>query len=133
MRSGTLALAVLLSSIATFAQSAKVVVLGTIGQAAAFADEYTTHKILTAHVVGIEPGGIVIVQPPTGVEGDPLARPFVHLPFPAQAASGAAMVYGVTYIGIRLRRKHSRWWWVPQAVQIATNTFFAVHNAHYIR
>lgn len=72
-------------------------------------------------------------HPITFYESNPLARPFVNLPTPAYVASSAALTAGVSAISWKLRGSEHpllrRFWWAPQAVQIAINTRCAIHNA----
>lgn len=110
----------------------KLTFLGLTSQAAVAADEYTTLQVTQTHSYRL-PSGIIIVQPPTGTEFDPLARPFISLPRPAYYASGAALSGGLTYLSHRWRKEGKRWWWVPEAAQIAVNGLCAIHNARRMR
>lgn len=86
--------------------------LSLAGQAAALADATTTLDLKRAH-------------PITFYENDPLARPFVNLPPPAYVASVVGLTAGVSAITWKLRRSEHpllrRFWWAPQAAQIALN------------
>jgi hypothetical protein len=86
--------------------------LSLAGQAAALADAKTTLDLKHAH-------------PITFYENDPLARPFVNLPPPAYVASVVGLTAGVSAISWKLRHSEHpllcRFWWAPQAVQIALN------------
>ena len=94
--------------------------LSLAGQAAALADATTTLDLKRAH-------------PITFYEDDPLARPFVNLPPPAYVASVVGLTAGVSAISWKLRRSEHpllrRFWWAPQAVQIALNAECAIRNA----
>ena len=57
-------------------------------------------------------------------EGDPLARPFTHMPAPAYYASGYALATGVNWLAWKMG-KSQRWqkvWWLPQGLSISLNT-----------
>jgi hypothetical protein len=86
--------------------------LSLAGQAAALADATTTLDLKRAH-------------PITFYENDPLARPLVNLPPPAYVASVVGLTAGVSAITWKLRRSEHpllrRFWWAPQATQIALN------------
>jgi len=94
--------------------------LSLAGQAAALADAKTTLDLKHAH-------------PLTFYEEDPLARPFVNLPPPAYVASVVGLTASVSAISWKLRRSEHpllrRFWWAPQAVQIAFNVESAIRNA----
>lgn len=57
-------------------------------------------------------------------EGDPIARPFTHMPTPAYYAAGYALATGVNWLGWKMGRS-PRWhkvWWLPQVISISLNT-----------
>jgi hypothetical protein len=93
--------------------------LSLAGEAAALADAKTTLDLKRAH-------------PITFYESDPLARPLVNLPPPAYVASVVGLTAGVSAISWKLRRSEHpllrRFWWAPQAVQIALNAECAIRN-----
>jgi hypothetical protein len=94
--------------------------LSVAGQGAALADATTTLDLKHAH-------------PVTFYENDPLARPFVNLPPPAYVASVVGLTAGVSVISWKLRRSEHpllrRFWWVPQAAQIALNAESAIRTS----
>ena len=60
-------------------------------------------------------------------EGNPIMRPFVgSLP----AAYGTALSFNVAsvYGSLQLKKKGSRWWWVPLAAPIVAHTVAGVSN-----
>lgn len=93
--------------------------LSLAGQAAALADATATLDLKRAH-------------PITFYENDPLARPFVNLPPPAYVASVVGLTAGLSAISWNLRRSEHpllrRFWWAPQAAQIALNAACAIRT-----
>ena len=89
--------------------------LAVLGQAAAAADVASTIDVLNHG----------------GYEADPLAKPLAGLPKPAYAATSAAIVGGVSYLGLKMQesRRFHKVWWVPQVLQIAINSTGALHNS----
>ncbi len=94
--------------------------LSLAGQAAALTDATTTLDLKRAH-------------PITFYENDPLARPLVNLPPPAYVASVVGLTAGVSAISWKLRRSEHpllrRFWWAPQAAQIALNAECAIRTS----
>jgi hypothetical protein len=89
--------------------------LAVLGQAAAAADVASTIDVLNHG----------------GYEADPLAKPLAGLPKPMYAATSAAIVGGVSYLGLKMQesRRFHKVWWVPQVLQIAINSTGALHNS----
>lgn len=60
-------------------------------------------------------------------ELDPLARPFVKLPSPVYLSFAAAASAATSYSGLKMRNSRHRLirdtWWLPQAAQIAANSW----------
>jgi hypothetical protein len=65
-------------------------------------------------------------------EGDPVARPFTHLPTPAYYVSGYALVTGVNWLGWKLGKsaRGRKVWWLPQTIAISLNTQ-GVYSHHH--
>jgi len=62
-------------------------------------------------------------------EANPIMRPVVgSLPAAYSTALGlnAASIYG----SLKLKKKGSRWWWVPLAIPIAAHTAAGISNTH---
>lgn len=96
------------------------VALSLAGQAAALADAKTTLDLKHSYPLAFH-------------EADPLARPFVNLPQPAYFATVVGLTAGVSAISWKLHGSEKPWlrrfWWVPQAAQIALNAGCAIANS----
>jgi hypothetical protein len=93
--------------------------LSFAGQMAAYADVQTTVNLRD--------------EAPGFQDSDPIARPFVNLPTPEYVAFATVLTAGISEVSRKMHGSSNKWvrrlWWVPQTVQIATNSACAAHNA----
>lgn len=107
----------LFMAIPCWAQSKTKIVLDVSSQAAVWADMVSTEKFKYA-----ESG-----------ERNPLAKPFLLMPKPVYYVTGTAMALSLVYLGNGMKKSKHKWerhvWFLPQLIQIAANTYCAVHNS----